>query len=159
VPTEMWVCGILREQNSAAAASIFVTITSCSPPTGFDVWNYFWGFRCAHRDVICRSCRQQNSAAAASIFVTITSCSPPTGFDVWNYFLGCRCGHRDVGMSKLSAIKFGCSGVNIRDDHFGFATHRFRGVELFFGALDVPKGMWYVEVVGNKIRLQRRQYL
>ena len=45
-------------------------------------------------------------------------------------------------MWNSSETKFGCSGVNIRDDHFVFVTHRFRGVELFFGDVDVPTGMW-----------------
>ena len=91
---------------------------------------------------VCRSCRQLNSAAAASIFVTITSGSPPTGFEVLNFFLGLSMCPKGCGMSKLSGIKFGCSGVNICDDHFVFVTHRFRGVELFFGDVDVPTGMW-----------------
>ena len=54
-------------------------------------------------------------------------------------------------MSNLSATKFGSNGVNIRDDHFVFATHRFRGIELFFGDVDVPIGIWVCGFVCNKI--------
>jgi len=59
-------------------------------------------------------------------------------------------------MWNSSGTKFGRSGVNIRDDHFVFATHRFRGVELFLGMSMCPQGCGCVEVVGNKNRLQRR---
>jgi len=43
-------------------------------------------------------------------------------------------------MWNSSGTKFGRSGVNIRDDHFVFATHRFRRVELFLGISMCPQG-------------------